>query len=277
MATQEDNAQEVQTTTPADDTTISDQTQDGAEDTLEGGEGAEPTTVDPQEVDPGEPTHKDKGDSDWRLKRINQLTFKTKQLEQENAAGKANQEALLAKVAALQNGQAANPAEAEAQIKALATEMAKGIAAQEIAQAEYTMKIDSVWNKGIDDFPDFKECVDNLRGSFDERFMNIVPSMAEALQDAHKIIHHLGTNLDEANRILSLSPARQIAEFTKLEAQLSLPTGSKPISKAPPPIKPLEGRAAKAVDVTNTDSTEQWIIARNKQIAAEKAAKARLR
>ncbi len=265
--------QEELTTPDAESTT--EEKQDQENNNESGDESAEAATKEKEgEEEEKEEGQNKEGKTNWRLKRINELTFKNKQLEEAVSTAKANQEALLAKVAALQNGQTANPAEAEAEIKRLAGEMAKGIAAQEVAQAQYNRDCDRIFDKGVKEYPEFKECVENLNGSFGERWNNAIPIIVDALDDAHKVIHYLGNNLDEANRILSLSPARQIAELTKLEAVLAKPE-SKQISKAPAPIKPVEGRTATPISIEKTDDTTAWIKARYKQIEAAKAAKKR--
>lgn len=268
----EDTFVEELTTPTEEDTASENQDQENNEDAgEEAAEGTEPAAKEGEEDITKE---EGKSKSNWRLKRINELTFKNKQIEEEALRYKDQNEALLAKIAALQNGQSANPAEAEAQIKSLANEMAKKIAAQEIAAAQYNRDCDRVFDKGVKEYPEFKECIENLNGSFGERWNNAIPTLVDALDDAHKVIYHLGTNLDEANRIFSMSPARQIAELTRLEAILAKPE-SKPISKASAPIKPVEGRTATPISIADTSDTEKWIKGRYKDIAAKEAAKKR--
>jgi hypothetical protein len=83
----------------------------------------------------------------------------------------------------------------------------------------------------------------------------------------------LAENEDEAERINGLSPARQLAEIGKIEAKLtSKATGNKTpekktISRAPTPIKPVQGGqvvSTKSLDDPNLSPAE-WIKMRNKQ------------
>lgn len=54
----------------------------------------------------------------------------------------------------------------------------------------------------------------------------------------HKVIHWLSNNLDEAERIQGLTPAKQGAAIAKISAKLTTP---KAVSNAPPPIKTVGG------------------------------------
>ena len=59
--------------------------------------------------------------------------------------------------------------------------------------------------------------------------------------DAHKIFYYLGKNVDEAERITSLSPQRMGAAMAKIANRVNQPA-PKPLSKLPPPITPIAGR-----------------------------------
>jgi len=54
----------------------------------------------------------------------------------------------------------------------------------------------------------------------------------------HKVLKWLSDNLDEAERIQGLTPAKQGAAIAKISAKVSAP---KPVSNAPPPIKTVGG------------------------------------
>lgn len=78
----------------------------------------------------------------------------------------------------------------------------------------------------------------------------ITQHMAEAIAESDiggDVAYYLGSNLAEAQRIASLSPAAQIRELVKLEAKLSAPA---PVvtTKAPPPITPVGQKATVAKD-----------------------------
>jgi hypothetical protein len=100
--------------------------------------------------------------------------------------------------------------------------------------------------------------------------------LAAALEtgEAPKLIYALGSDLNEANRILSLPPLKMAVELTKLAAK-----PEQQISKASKPITPLNGRgvAHEAVDPTDPTradalSTKAWMERRNAQLAAREKA-----
>lgn len=73
----------------------------------------------------------------------------------------------------------------------------------------------------------------------------------------HKILHWLSNNLDEAERIAGLPPARQGAAVAKIAQKLNAP---KPVTKMTTPIKPVSGQAkavaTPAKDVSKMSSAE---------------------
>lgn len=64
------------------------------------------------------------------------------------------------------------------------------------------------------------------------------PALVEAatlLPEGHKILHHLGTNLEEAARIISLPPMQMALAISDIQSKVRTSN----ISSAPAPIKPL--------------------------------------
>lgn len=102
------------------------------------------------------------------------------------------------------------------------------------------------------------------RDEFAEK-VRVTDVMADAILDSDvgaKLLVHLNTNPDEAERIANLPPARQAAEIGKLEAKLSTVTPK--VSKAPPPIDPIGGGKAAVVDLGSA-SMDEYIAMRKKQ------------
>lgn len=112
-------------------------------------------------------------------------------------------------------------------------------AANLVAQQQFTQRCNDVFDKGIKDVPGFKEAVDNFQ-------MVIVGGLAKApafveavtlLPDGHKVLAHLGQNLEEAQRVMSLPPVHQAMELTRLSNRLAAaPT----ITRAPAPLTPVQ-------------------------------------
>lgn len=96
------------------------------------------------------------------------------------------------------------------------------------------------------------------------------PAMMQALvEEKHgaEVAYHLATNPDENARIVALSPIRQAMEIGKLAVTLNKPA---PVSKAPPPIKPL-GTQAPAVNKSAAEESEaEYFTRRSAEARANK-------
>jgi hypothetical protein len=76
------------------------------------------------------------------------------------------------------------------------------------------------------------------------------------------VTYFLAKNLKEARRISILSPRKRAVELGKIEAKLNTKP-VKPISKAPPPINPVDGKAAPSGVPDPAKNPEEWIKWRN--------------
>lgn len=97
--------------------------------------------------------------------------------------------------------------------------------------------------------------------------LQITPVMVDAMgleeKHGHDVAYYLGKVPEEAARIAALPPAHQVLEIGKLAAKIET-AGRKKITKAPPPAKPLGGRANAAVDLSK-GSIDDFMKARNKK------------
>jgi hypothetical protein len=107
------------------------------------------------------------------------------------------------------------------------------------------------------------------RESFDE---HLTKPIAEALvesDDAARLMHFLGSNSEEMQRIAQLSPARQAAELGKLEAKLAAAAEAeaknKPpaLSKAPQALQPVKQAGAKGAP--DPKDSAAWIRYQNER------------
>lgn len=110
-------------------------------------------------------------------------------------------------------------------------------------------------------FQDFEEV------AYGHQFIN--ENMAQRIFDSEKgpeIAYHLGSHLDEAERIFALDPVSQAVELTKLEFQVKA-LNPKKVSSAPDPITPIDGK--ESVQLSEDKMTdEQWIKWRYQQLNA---------
>jgi hypothetical protein len=121
---------------------------------------------------------------------------------------------------------------------------------QQREAAEQAHAVKERLSEGADEFPDFEEVAlaDHVP---------ISQAMAAAIAESDfpaKVAYYLGSHLEEAKRIYSLPPTKQIREIAKIEATLSEPA---PTTKAPPPIKPASGKASAEKDPDKM-TTEEW-------------------
>lgn len=129
---------------------------------------------------------------------------------------------------------------------------------QEQAQAQRLQEAQTAWQKQVDaikqDQPDFDEVV------YSDDF-HCTPAMMEAIvQDDNgaKIAYHLATNPAEAEKIAAMTPVRQIAAIGRLSDKI---VSAPPVSKAPPPIKPL-GNQAPTLPANPAEESEAEYFAR---------------
>lgn len=138
------------------------------------------------------------------------------------------------------------------------------VAAETEAQ-EFNRRADEMYNTGSEKFTDWKDSVETLVAA---GFMNKdLLDAAMAVEDGPTVLHHLGINLDEAERISALTPIRRAAEMAKLSATLAAPKQS-PVSSAPTPIKPVSGSPSPQLDlqrISDTDDMRAYAAARAKQ------------
>lgn len=161
--------------------------------------------------------------------------------------------------AAVPTGQ---PLPGSAEFKALVNTEAQKVAAAQ----KFTADCNSIFEAGEKAHgEDFKEAVTNLNalGLMSEQ----VVEAAMATGSAADVLHFLGTDVDEAARITSLSPIHMAAELTKLAGKISVREAPE-ISKTPAPIKPLGGAVNPEVDVAAAakgDNMNDYVAARKKQ------------
>jgi hypothetical protein len=138
--------------------------------------------------------------------------------------------------------------------------------AQELnAQQRYVEECNKTAKDGEEKYKtDWKDAVSNLEmlGGFDQDTMNGIL----ASDDPSRALYELGKNPDQYHRIMELPVPRRIIEIGKIAMQ----TTTKKVSDAPPPVKPLGGRAA-AAPATLEDKLDddKWFEIRRAQRRAK--------
>jgi hypothetical protein len=222
---------------------------------------AEEPTDDKPKDDPAKPKAKT-----WEQRRIDELTRARREAERTAAALKADLDTAMALVEAARRGEAAP--ETPTAPTAVPKDEIERRAAEIAAEREYQRQITSTISAGDKEFgrefTDSCNTLADLGANERPEFMQIVTDT----DGGHKVLQHLGQNPEEADRILRLPPHKMAMEIGRISDKLNKPK-EVPVSKAPEPIKPIEGDA-RVVKSPDEMDDEEWFKWR-----AESKAKAR--
>lgn len=192
---------------------------------------------------------------EWATKRFGELTAARR--EAERRAAEAEQQLAQLRQQPQQQEQApANP-----NVEALARMYAEQIADEKIKQQTFHQSLKSIESAGKEAFGDeFDRSIANLQmaGVGGPEFLQVVA----ALPNPEKVVHWLGRpeNMEQAVQIASLPGMQMAIELTKLAPQAAKGVG-KAISKAPPPISPIDGGGGGAGEPRL--GTPEWFAWRN--------------
>jgi hypothetical protein len=123
-----------------------------------------------------------------------------------------------------------------ADINKLAREEANRIARDE----KFTERSNEIYGAGVKQYTksEFDGAIDTIKT------VGLIPvdmiDVLSDLGDGHKILKHLADDLDETERLFSLSPTKRAIELTKLHTKVTA-VPRKQISNAPDPVKPIGG------------------------------------
>lgn len=105
-------------------------------------------------------------------------------------------------------------------------------------QQAFNARCNEVYSKGKQDIPDFDAALQNFSIFGGLGAHQTLVQASTTLPDGHKVLHFLGTNLDDAGRILQLPPIEQAIELSNIANRLR---AGPIVSSAPAPITPLAG------------------------------------
>jgi len=195
----------------------------------------------------------------WFQTRIDELT--RARHEERRRADEAQQQALRYQQQLAQLQQGYQPEQdATQQPQADIRTLAQQEAARMVAEQRFAEQCNKVYSEGKAAIPGFDQSVANLQMlGVNRDFLDLVTSSDAGA----KLLHHLGTDLDETARILTLPPVQMARELTRLEIKLGQPAPPPPVSKAPAPITPLGSSASNDVDPTRMSDSE-WFAHRQK-------------
>lgn len=119
------------------------------------------------------------------------------------------------------------------------------------------------------DIADFDEVMAEATGTADTPVSRLLAEPVNECENPAAVLYHLAKNPDEAERIASLSGAKQAREIWALDQKLKAMPIKKP-SSAPAPINPVGGKAGAADDEPDANDTKKWIAWRTRQVIKQK-------
>lgn len=142
----------------------------------------------------------------------------------------------------------------------MTAEQVRAEAARLVAQEKFDAACNTVFDAGKAEFPDWDASLRTFQmlGGAPQEFLEAVTSM----DAGHKVLHHLGQNPEEAERLLSLPPLRMALELARLESTVGQAKPA-PVSQAPAPITPVGGHSA-PVEPQEFASTADYIAWRKR-------------
>lgn len=216
------------------------------------------TTEQPQETTEEQQKETEEKKTPWFQKRINEVT--REKYEAARVAEQAQREAqmLREQLARLQSGEQVEQPQVDVQT------LAQQEATRLFAEHRFNETCNKVYAEGKEAFPDFDDAVKNLQlVGVTREFLEL----ATTSDASAKLLHHLGTDLEEAARIASLPPVQMARELTKLDIKLSQPAPAKPVSKAPAPINAIGSGAASDNDLRDDLPIDEWMRRERERMA----------
>lgn len=210
---------------------------------------------------------------EWYIDTITGLRAGKRESDKKAEDLAAQNEALLAALAAAKNGETVAPEIKQETLPEAEIERRAQVKAIEIAASEnFNKTCNDVYESGKSAFTDFDDALANLN-AVGALGPNVNPAFLQAvveLPNSEKLLHHLGTNPDEAAKLTKLTPLKMAIELAKIESAISNPKPKK-LSEVPPPIQQVNGRGKADMDLSDPSlDTARWMEMRR----AEKAKRA---
>lgn len=220
-------------------------------------EGDEETEVDTSENDP----EKLKKTIERLQKRVDKITAQSK-------TTKAEKEELATKLAQIQEGKEALLTEEDVETRS------EKKANEKVAQREFVTACNRLADgaeKVDKKFPEKVKLMGEELGPIPGQMIGILDDM----EDGSTILNYLTDNIEDAERIYTLTPAKMALELTKLstkiekeaetKAKAEKDKNKKEISKVPPHSEPPGGSSKTDEVLRDNDPMDDWIKKRNRQ------------
>lgn len=192
-------------------------------------------------------------------KRIGAEVAKRREAERR---AKALEEMVAARAGTTPDELPTDPAEIQRMIETRAAELARNMAAQTTEADRFNARCNEVAQQGAA-IPSFREAVNTLQhlGLMNPTgdFMRSVVAMKAAPQ----VLDYLGRHTDLAMEIADLSPHQLAGRLADIASEVGKP---KPVSRAPAPVKPVQGTPTpSAQTLADAKSDAEWLKIRREQ------------
>ena len=175
---------------------------------------------------------------------IEELRKRNARIHAEKRAAERERRNLEAQLKQMQSGQPAEESD---------DQRIQRLAAQQVAQQRLNDMALSIAEAGRKEFADFDEAC-KVMGEIGATHQ-MVEACAEASTNPARVWHYLGNNPDEAERIARMSPHQAGVAIAKVAHKLEQ---VKSVSKAPPPVKPLQARN-KTIVAPEEEDIDVWM------------------
>lgn len=197
----------------------------------------------------------------WQERRLAQITRQRHEAERRASLVERENAELKAALAKAAGVDPENVAPAGGRFSVTKEEFEKGVN-EAAAKQRFDDLCNDIYQQGEDEFGNYAGAIQSF-----SKIGGLSPVLVEAaaeIGDAHKIIHALAEDLDEAARLAELSPIRMAAALAKYASKLKRPAPR--VSSAPPPITPVTGSVAPSADPEKM-SPQEWRVWREQEIA----------
>jgi len=249
--------------------------------------------VDGDDADPGAaqpsadveltPEQKRLKQAEWNAKQnryeASQAKKRVAELEAENAALKAVQPAPApekpnaADTAAVQASAPAGGFKSQQEFDAAVQREADARAARGRAEADqrsFDEACNTTFSKGVETYKDdFRQAVTNLQsiGIMGRDVLDLIL----ATEDPAKVLFDLGSDPDRAQAFVDMTPAKRAVEIAKISVVPPKKVAD-PLSRAPAPVRPVEGTARVNGEPRDDDDEKTWFTKRIAQRQARLSA-----
>lgn len=198
---------------------------------------------------------------EWVQRRFNEMTVARREAERKADAADLEVQTYRRLLEATQRGEQVDPNQPVVKAPVNDDERIQQAAQKLNAEQSFNARCNTVFDAGKAELPGFEESVKNLGMiGISQDFLNGLVG----LDDAHKVIHALGSDPDEAIRILSLPPLQQGRELERIASKAPARV-TKPVSNAPEPISTRVDTGAPSGKSLDSMSLDEFMAARNSQ------------